>query len=45
VYQGSSFKEFLNYAVENNIRYWLILGAKYGFIEPWHPIGNYDVSL
>ena len=22
---------------------WVILSAKYGFIEPWHPIGKYNV--
>jgi len=24
---------------------WVILSAKYGFIEPEHPIGNYDIRL
>lgn len=24
---------------------WVILSAKYGFIEPEHPIGNYDVTF
>ena len=24
---------------------WVILSAKYGFIEPLHPIGNYDVAF
>jgi hypothetical protein len=24
---------------------WVILSAKYGFIEPMHPIGNYDVAF
>ena len=24
---------------------WIILSGKYGFIEPWHPIEDYDVKL
>ena len=24
---------------------WIILSAKYGFMEPEHPIGNYDVNF
>ena len=44
-YQGSSFKKFLKYVEREGIKWWLILSAKYGFIEPWHPIENYDVSF
>ena len=42
-YQGSCFKKFLKYVEREGIKWWLILSAKYGFIEPWHPIENYDV--
>ena len=46
-YRGKSFLKFLNFIKpkeEQGVR-WLILSAKYGFIEPWHPISNYDVSF
>ena len=43
-YQGASFKKWLE--SEESKKYdWLILSAKYGFIEPDHPICNYDVSF
>ena len=44
-YQGTSFKKFLEYVNRKNIKWWLILSAKYGFIEPWHPIENYNVTF
>ncbi len=54
-YCGSSFmrfKYFLNELEkkmkEKNIDYpiyWIILSAKYGFIEPDHPIHNYNVAF
>jgi len=54
-YCGSSFirfKKFL-YMLWNEIKnkginypiYWVILSAKYGFIEPDHPIHKYDVAF
>ncbi len=44
-YRGTSFTTFLEYVTKNNVKWWLILSAKYGFIEPWHPIENYNVSF
>jgi len=45
-YRGKSFLEFLKFIkpIEHTCR-WLILSAKYGFIEPWHPISNYNVTF
>ncbi|NHV97614.1 MAG: GIY-YIG nuclease family protein [Thaumarchaeota archaeon] len=43
-YTGEDFKKWLKR--EEADKYpWLILSAKYGFIEPDHPIGNYDVTF
>ena len=42
-YKGNSFQKWLKSEESNNN--WLILSAKYGFIEPEHPIGNYDVTF
>ncbi len=46
-YRGDAFIKFLRFIepLENKGARWLILSAKYGFIEPWHPISNYDVSF
>lgn len=46
-YKGQSFIEFLKFIkpLEEKDAKWLILSAKYGFIEPWHPITNYNVSF
>ena len=49
-YLGESFSKFITWLnalpsfERNNIK-WLILSAKYGYIEPWHPICNYDVTF
>jgi len=48
-YRGESFREFTTWLEENEAESkgfrWLILSAKHGYIEPWHPIGNYDVTF
>jgi len=48
-YRGKNFREFIKWLDSNEIESkqfrWLILSAKYGYIEPWHPIGNYDVTF
>jgi len=48
-YRGESFKEFMIWLKENKAELkgfrWLVLSAKYGYIEPWHPIGDYDVTF
>ncbi len=44
-YQGPSFGEFLEFVNRKGIKWWLVLSARYGFIEPWHPIENYDISF
>lgn len=49
-YIGPSFLKFLEWkgkvAAESRKEiWWLILSAKYGFIEPWHPISYYDVTF
>lgn len=45
-YWGGGFKKFLRQAEDEQIEKmgfcWIILSAKYGFIEPWHPIMRYD---
>lgn len=49
-YVGDYFRQW----IQNDMRHpklahrswrWIILGGKYGFIEPEHPICNYDVNL
>jgi len=48
-YQGDDFKKFLKWVEESGLEQkgfrWLILSAKYGYIEPWHPICNYSVTF
>ncbi len=48
-YRGKRFYDFRVWAEENQIErkgfFWVILSGKYGFIEPWAPIGRYEVSL
>lgn len=48
-YQGDSFRKFLRWAEDNGLEQkgfkWIILSAKYGYIEPWHPISNYNVTF
>lgn len=48
-YRGESFRKFLKWAEESGLEQkgfkWIILSAKYGYIEPWHPICNYDVTF
>jgi len=49
-YRGPGFKQWMS---EDRYRAkakcqdfrWIILSAKYGFIEPWHPIEKYDVTF
>jgi hypothetical protein len=49
-YRGCGFKKWIQEDLPlarrklGDLR-WVILSAKYGFIEPWHPIGKYDVSF
>ncbi|MHA1506063.1 MAG: DUF6884 domain-containing protein [Candidatus Asgardarchaeia archaeon] len=48
-YRGREFRKFIRWAKENKLEEggfkWIILSAKYGYIEPWHPISNYDVTF
>ena len=48
-YLGSSFIKIRQWLETDRIELkgfrWLILSAKYGYIEPWHPIGKYDVTF
>lgn len=48
-YCGEQFTNFLKWAKKNDLEArgfkWIILSAKYGYIEPWHPISNYDVTF
>lgn len=48
-YRGESFLKFLDWMERNGWERggfkWVVLSAKYGFIEPWQPICNYDVSF
>lgn len=41
-YVGSSF---LRWRMQAAGKTWVILSAKYGFIEPEHPIADYDMSF
>jgi len=43
-YTGESFKNWLQSGDAEKVD-WLILSAKYGFIEPEHPVGKYDVAF
>jgi len=43
-YRGGDFREWLKEPVAKKSR-WLVLSAKYGFIEPNHPIADYDVTF
>lgn len=48
-YVGNSFKKFVEWLDKNSWKekgyQWVILSAKYGYIEPWHPISNYNVTF
>jgi len=48
-YRGEDFLKFVYWFEKNQMEMkgfkWLILSAKYGYIEPWHPIGRYDVCF
>jgi hypothetical protein len=44
-YVGHTMLEWLQSDFHRRAKCWVILSAKYGFIEPDHPIGNYDVSF
>ena len=43
-YTGQAITSWLRQPESQTAR-WLILSAKYGFIEPDHPINNYDVTF
>lgn len=48
-YAGKAFRKFVEMMEQNaweekGFR-WVILSAKYGYIEPWHPISNYNVTF
>jgi hypothetical protein len=43
-YIGKTIRNWLDNPLSSQKR-WLILSSKYGFIEPNHPICNYDVSF
>ncbi|MHA1723081.1 MAG: DUF6884 domain-containing protein [Candidatus Baldrarchaeia archaeon] len=42
-YVGDTFKEWLT--IKPSFGRWIILSAKYGFIEPEHPISRYNVTF
>lgn len=48
-YIGDTFLNFMRWASENQLErrgfIWMVLSGKYGFIEPWHPIGYYDIPI
>ena len=48
-YRGEVFRKFIQWAERNMLEKrgfkWIILSAKYGFIEPWHPVSNYDITF
>jgi len=50
-YRGQGFYRFLIWAESSAIQLdakgfrWVVLSAKYGFIDPWHPIANYDIAM
>jgi len=50
-YKGRDFVRFLDWVENEAVQLekkgfrWVILSAKYGFLEPWHPIADYDVSM
>ena len=44
-YRGDQVREWMASPRRAAAKYWLFLSAKYGFIEPEHPIGNYDVTF
>ena len=48
-YTGIQFKKFLNWYQINEFKklgyFWVILSGKYGFIEPEHPIGWYNINI
>lgn len=48
-YCGREFKDFVRWLEDNSIESrgfrWLILSAKYGYLEPWRPIANYHVTF
>lgn len=48
-YRGRKFREFIRWSKESKLEEkgfrWIILSAKYGYIEPWHPITNYNVTF
>lgn len=48
-YCGETFIKAMHFLEQNKMEArgfrWIILSAKYGFIEPWHPIGDYDVTF
>jgi len=43
-YLGDDFVDWVKDPLSEKVR-WIILSAKYGFIEPNHPISNYDVTF
>ena len=48
-YRGREFMEVVEWIENNELERkgfkWFILSAKYGFIEPWHPVCKYDVTF
>jgi hypothetical protein len=44
-YVGSTMREWLKSDECRQARFWVILSAKYGFIDPDHPVGYYDVTF
>jgi len=48
-YRGRKFMKIVEWIEDCKLEMkgfkWFILSAKYGFIEPWHPICKYDVTF
>ena len=48
-YCGPEFKRFTRWLEDKSIESqgfrWLILSAKHGYLEPWQPIADYDVTF
>ncbi len=48
-YKGKNFMKSLGWidrvGLETQGFFWIILSGKYGFIEPWHAVGEYDVNI
>jgi len=48
-YMGTGFLRGIDWiervGLERQAFYWVILSGKYGFLEPWHPVCEYDINI